>query len=157
MSRRGRGSILAQSDKAKVHEVFAILNLDDHPSGGQEVLTLPLIKLKVKIFDNWIFDAHYPAYCRATAAIFIISRARPRCAMASENDCVVIITIVLTKRVWLKMPQRLSIIRRSDSFSTDHDEAIGCTVVLYIFILLFNCYNVKVVIVWNCSDTPELP
>lgn len=98
MSRRGRGSILAQSDKAKVHEVFAILNLDDHPSGGQEVLTLRLIKLKVKIFDNWIFDAHYPAYCRATAAIFIISRARPRCAMASENDCVVIITIVLTKR-----------------------------------------------------------
>lgn len=44
MSRRGRGSILAQSDKAKVREVFAILNLDDHPSGGQEVLTLPLIK-----------------------------------------------------------------------------------------------------------------
>lgn len=52
MSRRGRGSILAQSDKAKVHEVFAILDLDDHPSGGQEVLTLLLIKLKVKIFDN---------------------------------------------------------------------------------------------------------
>lgn len=41
----------------------------------------------------------YPAYI-LTTTIFIISGTRLRCAVASENDCVVIITIVLSKSLF---------------------------------------------------------